>query len=220
MCCNTMNIGQTSIIKGEDDGCFLISSENEYIIGNLINNLSSCNTPFEIINYNTINVDTSNVMRLDEYMKKNVCLAFNQSEKLIKSLGFFMDELERNRMQLVSIYLEDILVINDYCFIVLNDEKIGDITSGNTINVDWIDENELNSSELKKIVLLPDEVHYKAVYQNLAYLVFYSLFGDIMTDSKLLLHNLVCNGHDKTNLYYCINRCIHPDPSKREFIWV
>jgi len=215
-----MNIGQTSIIEDKDDGCFLISSENEYIIGNLINNLSSCNIPFEIINYNTTKVNTSNVMRLDQYMKKKVCLTFNQCERLIKSLGFFMDELERNKMQLGSIYLEDVLVINDNCFIFLNDEKIVDITPGNTINVDWVDENELNSSELKKIVLLPDEVHYKAVYQNLAYLVFYSLFGDIMTDSKLLLHNLVCNGHDKTNLYYCIRRCIHPDPSKREFLWV
>lgn len=213
-----MSIGQTTVVK--DDMGVLISSTNEYIIGNLINNLSICNILFDIVNYNTLKIDTQNVCNLDEYMKKTTCLELNQCDQLIKSLGFFMDELERNKMSLISIYLEDIIVINDKLFIFINDEKIMDITPGNTITVDWVDENEFNSVELKKIVLLPDEVHYKAVYQNLAYLVFYSLFGDIMTDSKLLLHNLVCNGYEKTKLYYCINRCIHPDPSKREFIWV
>ena len=135
-------------------------------------------------------------------------------------MGFFMDELERNKKALTSIYLEDIKVINHTCFIFMNDEKIVDISPSNTIDIDWIEKNDFNSEETKSITTLPDEIHYKSIYQNLAYIVFYTLFGEILSDNKLIMHNLKVNGYDDTKLYHCINRCIHPEPCKREFIWV
>lgn len=197
-----------------------LTNHNDYISTNIIKNLSQHDIKFDIIDENTVRIKDAEVVDLKTYMDENVCLYYDQCEDLMKSIGFFMDGLERNKKTLISIYLEDIVVVNNNCFLFINDEKIVNITMRNTIDVSWVDKNDFNCDELKSISILPNEIHYKSVYQNLAFIVFYALFGDTILNRELMLNNLALNGYANTKLYYSINRCSNQESCKREFIWV
>ena len=154
-------------------------------------------------------------------MNYNACLSLlynldSQNEFLIAS-GF----------SIFCLCLKDILVIDDSCFVFVNPENLRTTDAkGDIVFLSPFSRYGFCSPELLAVCKLPCKVSCTTFHYSLGALAIFCMFHVNINkrstggSSDSNDSNVVCNEIIGTKLYYTISRLLHPDASKRIFLYV
>jgi hypothetical protein len=145
---------------------------------------------------------TNNVKNLSK-----IIITDNFSINLIDSISRQYKYLENQGFSLLGINIDDITVLDDDIFIILNPKLLYKITEENLIEIKKpIQKPQFKSPELTQLSKIPGKIHYKTFYYSLGALLEY-LFPN---------QNKNC----WSKMYYFIQRCKHDIPENRAMLFV
>lgn len=159
----------------------------------------------------SIFVTCEKISSLSEYLSENDgVLTYEQILNIIHTLSIQINFLYEKKCGFYGIDLDDVIVINDDIFIIINNEKLLELDKHD-------DENQLliinkmihiplfNNPEILQIQELPAKINHKCVYYSLALLIIYCLFGN---DSLEKIEESIKSIHS-TKLYFFLERCLN-----------
>jgi serine/threonine protein kinase len=131
------------------------------------------------------------VETLTTYVKKK-CLNMTQSIKMIHDLSKQIAHLETNGFAFYGYDLEDIVVINETTFIIVNSKYLLDIEEDNIFFISPIIPPYFSSPEVNELTKLPSKINYRSNYYSLGALILFCLLKvyiyseiDLKSDSEL-----------------------------------
>ena len=141
-----------------------------------------------------------------------------------KTMGFLLDELERNGLMLLKIDIEKVYWVNYQGTSILFYTDFNDVmkinSNGNEITVMTpFKKTPFLHSRMQSIDILPINIDYHIIYHNLGYIVYWLLFrdGDFDTSKIALLNGKDGEASELCNrLKYSLMRCINDNI----FIWI
>jgi hypothetical protein len=144
----------------------------------------------------------------DYLLENNELLTYEQTLNIIYTISIQINFLYEKKYGFYGIDLDDIIVIDDNIFLIVNDEKL--------LKFDKHDhENELliidkmihipifNNPEILQIQELPSKINHKCIYYSLGLLISYCLFGN---DSLKKIEETI-ESISFTKLYFFLKRC-------------
>lgn len=159
----------------------------------------------------SIFITCEKISSLSEYLSENDgVLTYEQILNIIHTLSIQINFLYEKKCGFYGIDLDDVIVINDDIFIIINNEKLLELDKHD-------DENQLliinkmihiplfNNPEILQIQELPAKINHKCVYYSLALLIIYCLFGN---DSLEKIEESIKSIHS-TKLYFFLERCLN-----------
>jgi hypothetical protein len=127
---------------------------------------------------------------LSEYLLENDgLLTYEQILNIIYTLSIQINFLYEKKYGFYGIDLDDVIVVNDDIFIIINNQKLLKLDKHD-------DENELliinkmihipffHNPEILKIQELPAKINHKCIYYSLALLIIYCMFGKSTFENK------------------------------------
>jgi hypothetical protein len=154
---------------------------------------------------------------LDEFIKKNKHLHYNNCLSLLYDIGNQIQSLEMFNVGIPFLKLSDILVVNSKHFFIINTERILPLTnSAITISTPY-KRTSFFSPELQHLTGIPSTINWKSAYYSLASLVVYCLthqhiLGNVKAPGEIL------DTLYATKLYWALMRCLVVDPEDRYYL--
>jgi len=170
--------------------------------------------------YKSITFKAESIKSLKQYINDKKNMLIPQAAKAIYSLTKQLEYLINIESKTIIGYNpNDIIIINDETFILLNRELITEIdqeTELITITWPFSTKDFFISPELIKIKEIPSQIHFKSVYFSFACLIIYFLLGDDefytnylkTTEPKEILNGLDNHIIKGTKLYWFLSRCL------------
>ena len=157
----------------------------------------------------SIFITCEKIKPLSEYLKENdELLTYEQTLNIIHTLSIQINFLCEKKYGFYGIDLEDVIVINDDTFIIVNNKKL--------LRIDMHDDEEellvinkmihipfFHNPEISKIKKLPEKINRKCIYYSLALLIIYCMFGSIDD-----IHENIKSIHS-TKLYFFLERSLN-----------
>lgn len=157
----------------------------------------------------SIFITCEKIQTLSDYLKENdELLTYEQTLNIIHTLSIQINFLYEKNYGFYGIDLEDVIVVNDDTFIIVNNDKL--------LKLDIHDDNHellvinkmihipfFHNPEILKIKELPEKINHKCIYYSLALLIIYSMFGSIED-----IHENIKSIHS-TKLYFFLERCLN-----------
>jgi len=167
------------------------------------------------------------IINLLDFLKKNR-LSCEQCILLIGFLSKQIQELEKRGYTIIGFNLQDILMVDEYVFIFMNNEylfQIHDRTPMSCITMLIpFQKPYFSSPELLQVTSLPSKLHYKSCYYSLASLVVYCLLEEYMfkgnevkTDNEI--ENILKPLYS-TKMYWFLKRCFASNPANRLMLFI
>lgn len=164
---------------------------------------------------NKIRISGNIVKPLTEYLKEVKYLNYTKTLRLIICIGIQLQILMDYGHGITSFDPEDILVIDENWFLIVNLSNIAELTRDKNVKIiKPITEKNFLAPELTTIKVLPSEVYYTCAYYSLAKMCI-ELYGFQYISRDADLHLEIINN---TPLYYLLKRCLDKDPKKRSFL--
>jgi hypothetical protein len=161
----------------------------------------------------SIFITCEKISLLSEYLLENdELLTYEQVLDIIYTLSIQINFLYEKKYGFYGIDLNDIIVINNDTFIIINDEKLLKHDKHD-------DENELliidkmihvpffYNPEIIEIKELPAKINHKCIYYSLALLIIHCMFGQQEIDMKEKKENMELIY--STKLYFFLERCLN-----------
>jgi hypothetical protein len=171
----------------------------------------------------SIYFSAENVIILSDYLnKKNI-----NDIQCIKLLYYLTRQIKYNELTNYSFYgfnLDDILVIDEKIFVIVNANYLAPIKNNEIILNYLFEKPYFNNPEIINIKSLPAKINYKCCYYSLGCLVTYLLLNtyllvgnEILTEKQI---KEILNPLDYTKIYWFIERCLNKNPDKRTLLLV
>lgn len=184
---------------------------------------------YYIDNKSSIIINCENIKSFNNYLNENNdLLTYEQCLHIINTLSIQINYLLEHNFGFYTINLNDIIVINDNIFLIINCDKLLKIdihTNNKMLLVNKyinIENNCFNNPEILNISELPCKINYKCIYYSLGLLIIHCLFGinshqlnynaNSVTDSLEPIKN--------TKMYYFLERCLQINIDKRQLIFL
>jgi hypothetical protein len=158
--------------------------------------------------HSSVFITCEKIRSFSNYLSENKgSLTYEQSLNIIHTLSSQINFLCEKKYGFYGIDLNDVLVINDDIFIIVNDEKLLKFDQHDDKNELLIIDKMIhisffNSPELLQIKELPAKINHKCIYYSLGLLIVYCIFGNTEIDECMtLIHN--------TKLYFFLERCFN-----------
>ena len=186
---------------------------NNYVISFLrFNNINAT------IKQDKIHINTNKIGYLSEQLKdSNNLLNYNITLKLLDDLGSQLIYLERNNYTFNSLELDDILVINNNIFLLIN-----------TNHFSQLDDNKyiIEQEDISKLKFLSPEmknkipITIKSNYYLIANILIYCLFNINITNKSEEEIFKILEPIYNIKLYWFLLRCLTNEIENRYFIYI
>lgn len=141
--------------------------------------------------------------------KKNR-ISYQDAQNLLLDVGDQIQTLEKANYGIPVINIDDILVINETLFLLINDKNILTSSKGK-ITIDTpIRKNKFCAPEMCKVHKIPTDISIKAGIFSIAALTSFCLTGLDEKNYKKSLESIW-----QTPLYWALMRCLDPKPKNR-----
>ena len=156
------------------------------------------------------------IRSLSEYLLENdELLSYEKILNIIHTLSIQINFLYDKKYGFYGIDLNDVIVINDDIFIIINNEKLLKLDKHD-------DDNELliinkminvplfNNPEILQIQELPAKINHKCIYYSLGLLIIYCMFGKFKVEKEKemeISENI--KSISSTKLYFFLERCLN-----------
>jgi hypothetical protein len=167
----------------------------------------------------TIIFTAETVVTLTSFIKKG-CLTMSQAIKMINDLSKQIAHLETNRFAFYGYDLDDIIVINDTIFIIVNTSKLLDVVEDNIIFNSPIKLPYFSNPEVDKLTNLPSTINYRSSYYSLGALTLFCLlnlyiYSELETHIDNILQPLYY-----TKMYWFLKRSLHKKSEQRLLLFI
>jgi serine/threonine protein kinase len=175
----------------------------------------------------TIIFTAETVVTLTSFVKKR-SLTMLQAIKMINDLSKQIAHLEINGFAFYGYDLDDIIVINDTIFIIVNTSKLLDVVEDNIIFNSPIKLPYFSNPEVNKLTNLPSTINYRSSYYSLGALTLFCLLNvyiyselDSYLDSELETQiDLILQPLYYTKMYWFLKRCLHKKSEQRLLLFI
>ena len=203
------------IYKNTNDIYVILSREaNDDLVGLL--DLLDINK--EVVSDKDVKLKASKVRTLEQFLSStHYVMDYNIATKFTLDLVRQILYLEENGMTYSYLAPQDILVIDNDVFLILNQGNIYEI-EGNKIKIDKpYNVSDFMSPKIKKNKVLPLKVDFTEVYYSVGSLLVYCLFNISIKENSEL--RSVLGPIYATRLYWFIDKCLIKDPRKRKLMF-
>ena len=175
----------------------------------------------------TIIFTAETVVALTSFVKKG-CLTMLEAIKMINDLSKQIAHLETNGFAFYGYDLDDIIVINDSIFIIVNTSNLLDVVEDNIIFNSPIKLPYFSNHEVNKLTNLPSKINYRSSYYSLGALTLFCLLNlyiyselDSYLDSELetQIDNILQPLY-YTKMYWFLRRCLHKKSEQRLLLFI
>lgn len=230
-----INHSSYSIIKDNENSCILSLHNMSYASGNILyqsiirtheNTLGFIDPIKKELHFRIC----SHVYNLLDFFKTKGRISYLQCMLMIGFLSKQIKQLEEMNYCLLGFDLEDIIVIDDYIFVFVNNKYLlpfdkYEYNKDRVVSLlAPIKKPYFSSPELIEIIKIPTQIHYKSSYYSLASLVIYFLLDEYMfkgnevktdEDIETILRPIHC-----TKMYWFLKRCLVSSPAKRVLLFI
>ena len=172
-------------------------------------------------NQETITFTAETVKPLSTFLQKGK-LTNQETIKMIHDLSKQIAYLETKLLAFIGYNLEDILVINDDTFFIINTIRLLKIDpSTNYIPIySPIEKPYFSNPELNELTKLPAKIDYRSNYYSLGALILFSstniyIFAELKEDKHDILKPIYY-----TKIYWFLRRCFHETCNKRILLFI
>lgn len=142
----------------------------------------------------------------DYLLENEKLLTYEQTLNIIHSMSIQINFLYEHKYGFYGIDLDDIIVINDDIFIIINNQKLLKIDRHDDNNQLLIIDKMIHvpifyNPEISQIIELPAKVNYKCIYYSLALLIIHCMFGQEININEGM------KSIRNTKLYFFLKRC-------------
>ena len=172
----------------------------------------------EVVSDKDVKLKATRVQTLEQFLSNShYVMDYNIATKFTLDLVRQILYLEENEMTYSYLAPEDIMVINNEVFLILNQSNIYEI-QGNKIKIDKpYNISDFMSPKIKKNKVLPLNADFTEVYYSIGSLLVYCLFNTSIKENTDLRN--VLGPIYATRLYWFIEKCLIKDPRKRKLIF-
>ena len=157
------------------------------------------------------------MIMFSDYFKKSKNLSYNSAMALLYDVGNQLQTLEMFNMGLPFLNLEDILVVDDKHFFIINTTKVLTIKN-KTMTIEMpFKKSFFYSPEIEKNKSIPAKINWKSSYYSLASIVVYCLTGEYVLGNKKSSSEIL-NVLYQTKLFWALERCLEEDVNKRYYL--
>jgi hypothetical protein len=162
----------------------------------------------------SIFITCEKIRSLSEYLSENDgLLTYEQVLNIIHTLSIQINFLYEKKYGFYGIDLNDIIIINDDTFIIINNQKLLKLDKHD-------DENELliinkminipffHNPEISQIHELPEKINHKCIYYSLALLIIHCMFGKFTIEKEIDISETIKSIYS-TKLYFFLERCLN-----------
>ena len=177
----------------------------------------------------TIIFTAETVVTLTSFVKKG-CLTMLEAIKMINDLSKQIAHLEINGFAFYGYDLDDIIVINDTIFIIVNTSNLLDVVEDNIIFNSPIKLPYFSNPEVNKLTILPSTINYRSSYYSLGALTLFCLLNVYIyseLDSYSQIDSQLETSIDHilqplyyTKMYWFLKRCLHKKSEQRILLFI
>jgi len=166
--------------------------------------------------------EATSVQTLPQFLAQEKVLTYEQAFRLLQMIGNFIKALERFAICIPSLKQEDIVVVDEKSFFLVEDANATKIWNDMIEIKDpsvlkKYQENKFIAPEIKKITSIPaKQILANVSYYNLAALTVLCLFKKYLENNKQ--EDAVLNPIYQTKLYWALKRCLHKNAKRRFFL--
>jgi hypothetical protein len=198
---------------------------NSFLKSNILKNAFFDNDLYQLFFYG------KNVLTLKTFLKKKLFVETNIVQ-LLDCLCKQIYYLHNKNIGIYGFQLEDILVIDQKYFLIINPNLLAGLTTIQGKPHLLIDTPLTslpyfsNPEMIQCSKILPQYIHYKCIYYSLGILLLYCLTGTYLLEGNDVLSVTNTKIEDAlhafyySKIYWCIKRCLHPDPDKRIILFI
>lgn len=172
----------------------------------------------EDVSDDNIKIKAKSIKTLKSYLSENHNVVdYNMAVKITLDIVRQILYLEELDLTYSFITINDIIVIDDNKFLILNQNNIYKINKNYLeINKPY-DKSSFMSLKLKENTELPFKVYFTEVYYSVGSILVYCLFNKEINEELDL--RIVLRSIFSTRLYWFIVKCLIKDPLKRKLIF-
>lgn len=162
---------------------------------------------FHNIMRSSIFITCEKIRSFNDYLSDNDgLLTYEQSLNIIHTLSVQINFLYEKKCGFYGIDLNDIIVINNDIFIIINDEKILTIDRHDNNNELLIIDKMIHiplfhNPEILQVKELPAKINHKCIYYSLGLFILFCMFGKQTTINEAMKYIY------HTKLYFFLERC-------------
>lgn len=159
--------------------------------------------------HSAIFITCEKITSFNDYLSENDgLLTYEQSLNIIHTLSIQINFLHKQQHGFYGIDLNDIIVINDDIFIIVDDEKLLSFDKHDDNNELLIIDKIIHiplfyNPEISQINELPAKINHKCIYYSLALLIIHCMFGKKTQTSEGM------KSIQYTKLYFFLERCFN-----------
>lgn len=202
-----------------------ISLINSIVKNNLLLG-STVSSTYKKITFTAKNVRTLRTYMEEVFIKYRVCKINTMTcYKMVRDLATQLNYLIQFEKCTFIGYNLDNIIVADETFIFVSNELLLPIRENCLkITFPFTEKDFFLSPELKNMVVIPGQIHYKTVYYSFAYLIIYMLNYDLFENNEknkvYVIQMLEDHPIKESNMYFLLKRCLIEDPTKREIIFI
>lgn len=148
---------------------------------------------------------------------KNKTISYNTSMSLLHDIGNQLQTLEMFNIGFPFLNLEDILMVDDKHFFIVNTSRML-ILKNKNMNIETpYKKSPFYSPEMQNIKAIPAKIHWKSAYYSLASLVVFCLTGKHVLNNKKTSTEML-DAMYQTKLFWALERCLVEDADNRYYL--
>jgi len=181
-------------------------------------------------NKSSIFINCESIKLFSTYLNENDnLLTYEQCLQIINSLSIQINYLFENNYGFYSIDLNDLIVIDNNVFLIINCDKLlkFDIHTNDKMLLvyKYINVNDIcfNNPEILNINELPCKISHKCIYYSLGLLIIHCLFGTKLQELNYEPNENILNLIEpikNTKMYYFLKRCLQNDVNNRYLLFL
>ena len=148
---------------------------------------------------------------------KNKTLSYNTSMSLLHDIGNQLQTLEMFNIGFPFLNLEDILMVDDNHFFIINTSRMLILKNKNMHIETPYKKSPFYSPEMQNITTIPAKIHWKSAYYSLASLVVFCLTGKHILNNKKTSSEML-DAMYQTKLFWALERCLVEDAHNRYYL--
>lgn len=198
------------------DGIYGILSRNTN--DNLVGLLELLDVNTDIISSKDLKIKVKKVRTLEQFLSNSHhVLDYNIATKLTLDLVRQILYLEENKIAFSYLDPQDIIVLNNDIFLILNQSNMYSIEDNKIVINKPYDISAFMAPKIKTNTVLPLKIYFTEVYYSIGVLLVYCLFNKMIegrTELRKALGPIYA-----TRLYWFIDKCLIKEPHKRRLMF-
>jgi hypothetical protein len=173
----------------------------------------------DIGNERQFTIEASSIQTLPQFLAhKKGTMDYNETLQMFIDIGNQIRSLERFDMGIISLDIEDIIVVDNKHFLFIEEKKIEKIHNGKFKVTKLIKKNKFSSPEFQKMDSIPSQISFKSSYYSLAALVIFGLTKKYLISDTWKENKSILDAISQSKLYWSLERSLANNPQNRYYL--